>query len=934
MSLKTRSYKLLCHLYRITLENQRRKEHQRQQDSLQRPRCESLESRLMMSTVYVDVNAGGADSGGDWANAYTDLQAGLAAAVSGDEIWIADGTYTPGAARAAAFEMKTGVALYGGFEGASHSGGGETSLGQRDGTHETILSGDIGTLNDNSDNSFNVVVASGVNSVVLDGVTISDGNANRGSYGDLPSWIEQHGGGMHLYLSDVSLNDVRVEDNSTNNRAGGIFVGNSSTITISDATFTRNHAVDSGGGMYVRLGNAKLVNVAFNGNTTNGDGGGMACDQTTTLWGGGAGDGGVSLTNVSFTGNTATRWGGGLYNFMASTTINNVTMTANTAAFGGGMMNQEDSDATVNNSIIWGNTATTSGDNIWCSEDFVLGTSEVTFTNCDIEGAFNAGSWVADTDFSDDSGSTNVDGGGNIDVDPTFVTAPDAGGDSTWGTNDDNYGDLQLQAGSDAIDAGSDALLPADILDIDGDGNTAEDIPLDLAGERRVDDGTVDMGAYEYLTNADPTNSGTLPTDITVTEDVAGNVDLSDIDLADEDAGTGALTLMLTALSGGNLTASSGGGVTVSNSGTARITLTGTLADLNTFLDNTSNIRYLHGTANTNGEDAGSIRVQVSDNGNSGAGGGGWIDFGTVNVDISAVNDAPTSTGTLPTSITIDEDVAGGVNFGNINLADVDAANITVTVSTGSGGLLMAGSSAGVTVGGSGTSSLTLAGSVGNINVFLGTASNVEYLNSSTISDYSDTILVSVTDGAGGSINLGSMNVSITETPVLVDSNAPVISLVWQEVIENISLSDAMLTESQIELSEVLQSIVGGELFLGNIIIYDWEGESTSPPSKSSPSATVTDGATLKPTVIGNVLKPNIERGSDGNMWTRNPNKDKVEVPGKLVKDVPVTTPRKNKDSADTPEEDGTGPADTTPAEPAPDGPPKANTETPPEEGT
>ncbi|MCP4767153.1 MAG: BspA family leucine-rich repeat surface protein, partial [Gammaproteobacteria bacterium] len=143
--------------------------------------------------------------------------------------------------------------------------------------------------------------------------------------------------------------------------------------------------------------------------------------------------------------------------------------------------------------------------------------------------------------------------------------------------------------------------------------------------------------------NDDPTNAGTLPTDITVTEDVSSNVDLSAINLADVDAAGGSLTVTLTTSTGGNLSAAAGTGITIGGTSTAR-TLTGTLTDLNNYLDTASNITYLHGTANINGDDADTIQVNINDNGNTGTGGGLDIDLGTVNVDITAVNDAPVIT--------------------------------------------------------------------------------------------------------------------------------------------------------------------------------------------------------------------------------------------------------------------------------------------------
>ena len=85
--------------------------------------------------------------------------------------------------------------------------------------------------------------------------------------------------------------------------------------------------------------------------------------------------------------------------------------------------------------------------------------------------------------------------------------------------------------------------------------------------------------------NDDPYNNGGLPSDITVTEDVASNVDLSLLDIVDPDHGGGSLTVTLSTSTGGNLMASSAGGVSVVGSGTSSVTLTGTQDDLNSYLN-------------------------------------------------------------------------------------------------------------------------------------------------------------------------------------------------------------------------------------------------------------------------------------------------------------------------------------------------------------
>ncbi len=156
---------------------------------------------------YVDASASGINDGSSWIDAYNELQDALAVAISGDEIWVAQGTYKPttGSDRTATFQLISGVAIYGFFGG------------------ETILSGDLGGndvgFTNNAENSYHVVTGSGTNvSAVLDGFTITAGSAN----------------GISTDRTD---------------RGGGMF-NNSGSPTIINCTFIGNHAGDCGGGLY------------------------------------------------------------------------------------------------------------------------------------------------------------------------------------------------------------------------------------------------------------------------------------------------------------------------------------------------------------------------------------------------------------------------------------------------------------------------------------------------------------------------------------------------------------------------------------------------------------------------------------------------------------------------------------------------------------
>ena len=85
---------------------------------------------VQAGTIYVSPSGNDANDGLTWPTAKATVQAGLNAAASGDQVWVAAGTYV------GCITLKAEVALYGGFAGD------ETDLSQRDWTaNETILDG-------------------------------------------------------------------------------------------------------------------------------------------------------------------------------------------------------------------------------------------------------------------------------------------------------------------------------------------------------------------------------------------------------------------------------------------------------------------------------------------------------------------------------------------------------------------------------------------------------------------------------------------------------------------------------------------------------------------------------------------------------------------------------------------------------------------------
>ena len=246
-----------------------------------------------MATLFVNQAAAGADDGSSWTDAYTDLQSALAIALPGTSVWVAAGTYRPttGTDRAAAFALKNGVALYGGFAGT------ETALESRDwSANTTVLSGDIGVPSDSTDNSYHVVIGSGLDSTaVFDGFTVTSGRAD----GVYPS---NSGGGMYIDAAGPTIGNARFWRNSA--VLGGAVANRGGDPVFANTLFTENLA-DTGGAVFNFDGaGPKLTSVTFSGNAAGSFGGAMFNSTSAPtlinaiLWGDSAVSGGDEIFNT------------------------------------------------------------------------------------------------------------------------------------------------------------------------------------------------------------------------------------------------------------------------------------------------------------------------------------------------------------------------------------------------------------------------------------------------------------------------------------------------------------------------------------------------------------------------------------------------------------------------------------------------------------
>ena len=394
------------------------------------------------STVwYVDANNPDSGAGTDWASSFSHVQHALDVASSGDQIWVAQGTYRvvdsngSNDPRDASFRLIAGVELYGGFNGT------ETGIDQRNPQqYPVFLTGDINgdddAGGDNSENAYHVVIADNLIGLppVIDGFYIRSGNANGSGTG------QSIGGGLVAlnYQAGTLAHPIVYRTNFIDNsgtEGGAIGIGNINAEVYLYRCLLKNNKATLHGGAIKSDGECIIESCLLAGNRS-------------------AGNGGAVYVND------------GWFNSV------NSTIVQNHADVGGGLYFNNGYEYAAQNTIIWGNKDT-NGNN----EQLIL----------------LAGSWLGGYNCIQNNPFPETT---DVLENPRFLN--EFGNDGRPGTGDENFRLMQL---SPCIDAGESSLVQT-TFDLPGNDRILDDPYTSDTGEPNGNGVVVDLGCYEHVSGS------------------------------------------------------------------------------------------------------------------------------------------------------------------------------------------------------------------------------------------------------------------------------------------------------------------------------------------------------------------------------------------------------------------------------------------------
>ncbi|WP_121049109.1 T9SS type A sorting domain-containing protein [Lacinutrix venerupis] len=416
----------------------------------------SYSSNCNYGPVYVDANASGANNGSSWADAYTTIDAALVGATPNSKIWVAKGVYKPTTKNTPLEINDTSVAIYGGFDGT------ETQLSDRDlslinTANATVITGDMngddidGDFTSNkSDNADRLILVDATN-IIIDGFILENiydtsSNANNQDNGVIYSRYS----GASTWIENLSIKNCSFKNNYSNDFLIKGF-GLKDNFKLYNVSFTNN--ISTGQSIILLLTDrfnnifADFSNVLFADNQTK-----FSVINAYRIPDG-------SFTNFSDLDLIITN----------SSFINNNVVNVNNTSFGQAIIMGSDNTRghlEINNSIFFGNTL----NGAYADRDISYGTQgnhyELVINNSITQ-------------------ITNNGGASGAFAAPLFTNVQDL---------DPNTVSLNLSAdykpttsSSYVLDNGENTFY-----------NTALFGDLDLSGNTRIFNSTIDLGAYEY----------------------------------------------------------------------------------------------------------------------------------------------------------------------------------------------------------------------------------------------------------------------------------------------------------------------------------------------------------------------------------------------------------------------------------------------------
>ncbi len=306
-------------------------------------------------------------------------------------------------------------------------------------------------------------------------------------------------------------------------------------------------------------------------------------------------------------------------------------------------------------------------------------------------------------------------------------------------------------------------------------GNTAD---TSLNGGTTAFSTATDTASLTVNAVNDPPTAN-APASYSATEQVSLTLHGTGLSIADVDAASGSVQATLSVVSG-TLTVTAGAtGVAVLGSGSSSVSLTGTLAQINNLLAGNlgATASYLINSDTPPASDT--LTLLINDQGNTGSGGAqSGSDNSTIN--ITAVNDAPTAN--APASYSSTEQVSLTLHGTGLSIADVDAASgsVQATLSVVSGTLTVTAGASGVSVLGSGSNSVSLTGTLAQINNLLAgnLGATASYLINSDTPPATDTLTLLINDqgntGSGGAqSDSANSTINLTAVNDAPTANAP-----------------------------------------------------------------------------------------------------------------------------------------------------------------